>query len=61
MTKQQEFDNYLNYQVTIPRWRFELARLGAWFVVFQISFFLLLVVPLVALRMITGADSLYIP
>ncbi|RAV03999.1 hypothetical protein DQP56_01635 [Mycolicibacter senuensis] len=61
LTKQQEFDNYLNYQVTIPRWRFELARLGAWFVVFQISFFLLLVVPLVALRMITGADSLYIP
>ena len=50
LTKQQEFDDYLNYQVTIPRWRFELMRLGAWFIVFQITFFVFLVVPLVVLR-----------
>ncbi len=60
-TKQQEFDAYLNYDVTIPRWRFELMRLGAWFVGFQVSFFLLLVVPLVVMRAVTGADSPYIP
>ncbi|MFZ0907027.1 MAG: spirocyclase AveC family protein, partial [Mycobacterium sp.] len=39
LTKQQEFDDCLNYQVTIPRWRFELMRLGAWFIVFQVTFF----------------------
>jgi hypothetical protein len=61
LTKQQEFDNYLNYDVTIARWRFELVRLGAWFIGFQISFFLLLIVPLVVLRTLTGADSPYIP
>jgi hypothetical protein len=60
-TKQQEFDNHLNYDVTIPRWRFELMRLGAWFVVFQVSFAVLLVLPLVALRVLTGADSPFIP
>jgi hypothetical protein len=61
LTKQQEFDAYLNYDVTIPRWRFELMRLGAWFVGFQVSFFFLLVVPLVVLRAVTGADSPYVP
>jgi hypothetical protein len=61
MTKQQELDNYLNYEVTIPRWRFELMRLGAWFVVFQVTFFVFLVVPLVVMRAVTGADSPYIP
>jgi hypothetical protein len=61
LTKQQEFDDYLNYGVTIPRWRFELMRLGAWFVVFQITFFVFLVIPLVVLRTATGADSPYIP
>jgi hypothetical protein len=61
LTKQQEFDGYLNYEVTIPRWRFELMRLGAWFIVFQVTFFLLLVVPLVVMRWATGADSPYIP
>jgi hypothetical protein len=60
-TKQVEYDDLLNYEVTIPRWRFELARFGAWFVVFQISFFALLVVPLVVMRMITGNDSVYVP
>ena len=61
LTKQQEFDAYLNYDVTIPRWRFELMRLGAWFVGFQVSFFFLLVVPLVVLRAVTGADSPFVP
>jgi hypothetical protein len=36
-------------------------RLGAWFVVFQVSFFVLLVVPLVVMRLATGADSPFIP
>jgi hypothetical protein len=61
LTKQQEFDDYLNYQVTIPRWRFELMRLGAWFIVFQITFFVFLIIPLVVLRTLTGADNPYIP
>jgi energy-coupling factor transporter transmembrane protein EcfT len=61
LTKQQEFDDYLNYEVTIPRWRFELMRLGAWFIVFQITFFVFLIVPLRVLRTLTGADSPYIP
>jgi hypothetical protein len=61
VTKQQEFDSYLNYDVTIPRWRFELMRLGAWFIGFQVSFFFLLVLPLVVLRAVTGADSPFVP
>ena len=60
-TKQQEFDAYLNYDVTIGRWRFELMRLGAWFIGFQLSFFFLLVLPLVVLRAVTGADSPFVP
>jgi hypothetical protein len=36
-------------------------RLGAWFVVFQISFFVFLVLPLVIMRWAVGADSPYIP
>ena len=60
-TKQQEFDARLNYEVVIPRWKFELARLGAWFVVFQVSFFILLIVPLLLMRVLTGSDSIYIP
>jgi hypothetical protein len=51
----------LNYEVTIPRWGFELMRLGAWFVVFQVTFFVFLVVPLVVMRAMTGSDSPYIP
>jgi hypothetical protein len=61
LTKQREFDDHLNYEVTIPRWRFELMRLGAWFVVFQVSFAVFLVLPLAVLRWATGADSPYIP
>lgn len=61
LTKQQEFDDFLNYEVIIPRWRFELMRLGAWFVVFQVTFFVFLVVPLVVMRVATGSDSPYIP
>jgi hypothetical protein len=60
-TKQRELDDYLNYEVAIPRWRFELMRLGAWFIVFQITFFVFLIIPLVVLRTVTGADSPYIP
>lgn len=36
-------------------------RLGAWFISFQVTFFVLLVVPLVLLRALTGAESVYIP
>ena len=61
MSKQQEFDSYLNYDVTIARWKFELMRLGAWFVGFQVSFFVFGVVPLVAMRVLVGADSPYVP
>ncbi len=60
-SKQQEFDDHLNYVVTIARWRFELLRLGAWFVGFQVSFVLLLVAPLLLMRILTGAGSPYIP
>lgn len=60
-TKQQEFDDYLNYDVTIARWKFELLRLGAWFICFQISIFVLLGVPLLVFRAVTGIDSPYIP
>jgi hypothetical protein len=60
-TKTQEFDDHLTYDVTIPRWRFELMRLGAWFVGFQVTFFLFLVGPLMVLRMVLGADSPYVP
>lgn len=59
--KQRQFDAYLNYEVTIPRWRFECLRLGAWFISFQVSFFVVLGVPLVVMRVLTGADSPYIP
>src|ERR1700737_1632867 len=50
---EQGFDASLNYDGTIPRWRFELMRLGAWFIGFQVSFFFLLVVPLVVMRAVT--------
>lgn len=60
-SRQQEYDDVLNYEVTVPRWKFELARFGAWFAVFQISFFVLLIVPLVVMRVITGNDSAYVP
>jgi Spirocyclase AveC-like len=59
--KQREYDDLLDYEVTIPRWKFELARFGAWFAVFQVSFFVFLVAPLVIMRMITGNDSVYVP
>lgn len=60
-TKQQEYDDLLDYEVTIPRWKFELARFGAWLAVFQVSFFVMLVVPLVIMRVLTGHDSIYAP
>ncbi|CAN5505248.1 hypothetical protein BH11ACT8_BH11ACT8_12880 [soil metagenome] len=61
VSKREQYDALLDYQVTIARWKFELARLGAWFVTFQVTFFLLLVVPLVVLRVLTGVDSVYVP
>jgi Spirocyclase AveC-like len=60
-TKMQEFDATLNYEVTIAQWKFELMRLGAWFVGFQVSFALFLVGPLLILRAVLGADSPYVP
>ena len=54
-------DALLDYDVVVPRWRFEVARFAAWFVVFQLSFFLLLIVPLVLMRVLTGHDSVYVP
>jgi hypothetical protein len=61
LTKTQEFDDLLNYEVTIARWKFELMRLAAWFVGFQVSFALFLVGPLLILRAVLGADSPYVP
>jgi hypothetical protein len=55
------YDDGLNYAVMIPRWKFEAARFGSWFVTFQLSFFLLLIVPLLAMRGLTGHDSIYAP
>ncbi|MCT7657208.1 spirocyclase AveC family protein [Mycobacterium deserti] len=61
LTKTQEYDHFLNYDVTIARWKFELMRLGAWCVGFQLSFALFLVGPLLILRSVLGADSVYVP
>ncbi len=61
LDRRQEYDAWLDFDVTIPRWKFELARFGAWFVVFQVTFFVMLVLPLVAMRALTGHDSVYVP
>lgn len=61
LTRTQRFDEHLNYEVTIPRWRFELLRLGAWFVTFQVSAFILMGIPLLIMRAALGAESPYIP
>ncbi|MBE1551921.1 hypothetical protein GGC64_006008 [Mycobacterium sp. OAS707] len=61
LTETEEFDAMLNYEVTIARWKFELMRLGAWFVGFQITFAGFLVGPLLILRAVLGADSPYVP
>jgi len=60
-TKQAAYDAHLAYEVVGPRWKFELARLAAWVVVFQVTFALMLVLPLVVMRAITGVDSIYVP
>ncbi|MCU1691097.1 MAG: conserved hypothetical rane protein [Frankiales bacterium] len=60
-SKREQYDALLDYEVTIARWRFEAYRLLAWFSVFQLSFFLLLIVPLVLMRWLTGVDSVYVP
>jgi hypothetical protein len=49
------------YEVIGPRWRFELARFGAWMVTFQVSFFVILCIPLVTLRLVTGHNSIFVP
>jgi hypothetical protein len=51
----------LDYEVIGARWKFELARFGAWMATFQVSFFFMLVVPLVSLRLVTGHNSIYVP
>ncbi|KAI9730052.1 MAG: hypothetical protein M1818_008321 [Claussenomyces sp. TS43310] len=61
LSMKDRFDADLDYTVTISRWKFELARLGAWFVVFQVSFFVMLIIPLVSMRYFTGRGSKYIP
>ncbi|WP_256789315.1 hypothetical protein [Frankia sp. AvcI1] len=61
LDRRQEHDARLDFDVTLPRWKFELARFGAWFVVFQVTFFVMLVLPLVAMRALTGHDSVYVP
>lgn len=61
LTKQQEFDANLNYDVIIPRWKFELMRLGAWFLAFQVSFFVFLIVPQLVMRPLLIDNSPYIP
>ena len=57
------YDAKLEYKVKdkVPRWKFELARFGAWFFVFQVSFFVTLAIPLVARRVISGHNSEYVP
>jgi hypothetical protein len=60
-SKREEYDACLDYEVIVPRWKFELARFGAWFVVFQVTFAVMLVGPLMALRALTGKDSPYVP
>jgi hypothetical protein len=59
----EEYDTQLEYRVkdSVPRWQFGGARFLAWFVVFQVSFFVTLVIPLVVLRMATGKNSVYVP
>lgn len=61
VSKKAEYEAHLNYEVTIPRWRFEMYRLGAWFLTFQVSFFVFLIVPLVAMRKVAGHNSIYAP
>ncbi|KAF2814664.1 uncharacterized protein BDZ99DRAFT_566618 [Mytilinidion resinicola] len=59
----EEYDARLDYRVkeSVPRWLFESARFGAWLVVFEVSSFVTLVVPLVVLRWATGKGSPYVP
>lgn len=61
LSKTAQFDDFLNYEVTLSRWRFEFMRLGAWFLGFQVTFFLFLVGPLLVLRVVLGAHSPYVP
>lgn len=62
-TAQRRYDAKLDYAVTIPRWQFESWRFIAWFAGFQISFFVFLVLPLLAFRFAAGpaASSPWLP
>jgi hypothetical protein len=51
----------MDYEIVGQHWRFELRRIVAWLIVFQVSFFLLLVVPLVVLRVVSGHGSVFVP
>jgi hypothetical protein len=59
----EKYDAGLEYRVIdgVSRWMFEAARFVAWFFVFQVSFFINLIIPLVGLRMLTGKESIYAP
>lgn len=57
----ERYDAALNYSVTIARWKFESLRMAAWVVVFNVSFFMMLVLPLVLMRIITDHQSPWIP
>jgi hypothetical protein len=59
----ETYDAKLEYKVKdkVLRWKFEVARFGAWFVVFQVGFFVTLVIPLVTRRMISGHNSEFVP
>jgi hypothetical protein len=52
----------VDYEVVgTTRVAFEARRLGAWLLTFQVTFLLMLVMPLVLLRIITGHNSPYVP
>lgn len=44
-TPRERYEALLNYEPTIPLWRLETYRLLAWILVFNVSFFLFLVLP----------------
>lgn len=60
-TPREKYEARLNYEATIPLWRFETYRLLAWILVFNISFFLFLVLPLLLMRLLPGHASPWLP
>ncbi|MEP6869146.1 MAG: hypothetical protein ABJA20_11580 [Novosphingobium sp.] len=57
----EQYEARLNYEPTISLWKFESLRLLAWVVVFNVSFAILLVMPVMMMRVITGHGSPWIP